>query len=453
LPGTYYARTFVPSNVNNVDEAYNDAPCFPSCTITSTTPITVTGTATTAGISFVLSAGAGISGTATDARTGAPGPSINIQLFNSAGSFIKSGTTNSSGVYSVLGLSTGTYYARTSLSTTYVSELYNNIDCPHNACVVSNGAPIAVTAGSTQGGINFPLLPTGAADVVINFAGFGLWLLQADDTWRQIHGLSPVATATGDFDGNGRDDLLVNFGPGIGVYAWMNHSTWVFVHSLSPTHMVVADTDNNGRDEAILAFAGGGVWRWSDGSWFSVHPANVSRMAVGRIDANAGDDLVIEFPGAGIWLLANGAWSRLHPANSLGILTADLNGNGRDEVLITFAGSGLWAYRDGATWSQIHSLTPLRVAAGHLDTGNREDLVIDFGSGLGVWTYRNDATWGQLHPLSPEAIIIVDRNASVSDEIILDFGAGVGLWQFNNVNVWSALHSVSPQGLDFGRLR
>ena len=61
--GTYFARTYVPSTLNNIDEAYNDIAC-PACVITSTTPITVTGTATTPNINFALAPGGGIAGTA-----------------------------------------------------------------------------------------------------------------------------------------------------------------------------------------------------------------------------------------------------------------------------------------------------------------------------------------------------------------------------------------------------
>jgi hypothetical protein len=453
-PGNYFARTFVPSSLNNLDEAYNNFPCTPSCTITSTTPITVAGTGTTAGISFVLPHGGTITGNVTDVRTGAPGRFINVQIFSSTGASVKSVSSNTSGVYSVAGLPTGTYFARTGTSATYVSELYNNITCPHNACVVTTGAPISVTTNATQGGINFQLGPAGAADLVMDFgAANGVWVLAADGTWTKIHSLSPVASVTADLDGSGRDDLVVNFGPGIGVWAWMNHATWVFVHAQSPTQMVVGDLDDNGREEVLFAFTGLGIWRWSDNNWFQVHGLNPNRMAVGRVDAIAGDDVVIDFPGLGIWVLYNNSsWVQLHTLNASAIVTADLNGNGRDEVVFIFPGLGVWAYRDTGAWVQLHGLNPVRIAVGHLDTSTREDLVIDFG-GLGVWTYRNDVTWTQLHVLTTEGIWVVDRNASLSDEIILDFGPAWGLWQFNSSSVWSQLHTLSPEDLVAGRYR
>jgi len=451
-PGTYFARTATSSNVNNQDELYNNIPCTPTCTITSGTPISVIGTSTTNGISFVLPVGATISGTVTDARTGAPGVSITVQMFTAAGVSVKSGFTNSSGVYSVTGLPTGSYYARTGLGSAYVSELYPNINCPHNSCPVTWGVPISVTAGLSQGGINFPLLPTGAADLAIDFGGPGLWMLSADASVRLIHGLSPVATVTGDFDGNGRDDLVVNFGGGVGVWIWMNQTSWTFLHGSSPAQMLTGDFDNNGRDDFVASFTGAGIWRWSDGSWVAVHGSTPNRMAVGRVDSNPVDDLVVDFPGAGIWtLFNNSAWGQLHASSSLALYTADLNGNGRDEVLVSFAGAGLWALRDGATWYQIHATNPVRVALGHLDTSTREDLVIDFG-GAGVWTYRNDVTWAQLHTSTTQGIVVVDRTASLSDEIIIDFGAS-GIWQYSNAGIWSQLHTLNPEDISHGRLR
>ena len=58
---------------------------------------------------------------------------------------------------------------------------------------------------------------------------------------------------SGDLDFNGTDDLVVNFGVGIGVYAWMNPTTWTFIHPLSPSRMVAGDLDYDGRAEIVLS--------------------------------------------------------------------------------------------------------------------------------------------------------------------------------------------------------
>ena len=63
--------------------------------------------------------------------------------------------------------------------------------------------------------------------------------------------------ASGNLDGNGLDDLVLDFGT-VGVWVWMNHGSWLFLNPQSPTHLVTGDLDNNGRDEVVFDFPG---WR------------------------------------------------------------------------------------------------------------------------------------------------------------------------------------------------
>jgi hypothetical protein len=155
--GTYYARTY--NSQGYIDELYNNIACpGSSCTVTGGTPISVTVGSTTTGINFGLARGGRISGTVTDAGTGAPLASVSLYVYSTSGSYVSRGYTNSSGVYTTYnGLPTGTYYARTSNSQGYLDELYNNLPCPGGSCTVTSGTPISVTAGATTTGINFGL--------------------------------------------------------------------------------------------------------------------------------------------------------------------------------------------------------------------------------------------------------------------------------------------------------
>ena len=49
-----------------------------------------------------------------------------------------------------------------------------------------------------------------------------MWLRRLN-TWSQLHPLNAESFATGDFDGNGLDDLVVDFGATSGLWLWMNH--------------------------------------------------------------------------------------------------------------------------------------------------------------------------------------------------------------------------------------
>lgn len=290
------------------------------------------------------------------------------------------------------------------------------------------------------------------ADLAADFGSqTGTWIL-SESTWSLLHGLSPVAMVTGDLDGGGQDDIIVNFGPGVGVYAWMNHAAWTFIHPLSTSQMVTGDLDHDGRDDLVAVFPGHGVWRWTRGVWNLVHSLDATELGTGQLDRSSGVELILSFPGRGVWVyLNNRSWAQITPLQANSLLTADLDGTGRDEVVIDFSGYGLWVYRDNGTWSQLHPFSPAHVAAGNIDGTSRADLVVDFGAGYGLWIFRNDTTWTQLHGWSAHNIALGDQDASGKDDIIIDFGPGNGLWQYANDSEWRFLNTLSPEKLVVGR--
>jgi hypothetical protein len=276
-------------------------------------------------------------------------------------------------------------------------------------------------------------------------------MLSSDQHWQQLHGLSPVGMTTGDLDGNREDDLIVNFGVGIGVYAWMNHAQWRFIHPSSPSQMATGDLDGNQHDDLILAFPGYGIWRWVDtDTWSQLHPLDPSKLASGK-----GYGLIVDFPGHGLWLYASSQWSLLHPLSPNTLLVADvLNGfsggvvsSGYPDVVVSFPGQGLWVFVDNNSWTRLHEVTPALTAAGS------SGLVVDFGPPYGIW--KLGFPWTQLHQASAQSIALVDRTADAADEVIVDLGAASGLWQITNSNpdTLRQLHAVSPEDVVVGRFR
>jgi len=61
----------------------------------------------------------------------------------------------------------------------------------------------------------------------------------------KLHPLSPEGMVTGDVDDNGLDEVLIDFGPGHGIWIRVNNSGWVKLHTLSPEAMVTGDMDGN----------------------------------------------------------------------------------------------------------------------------------------------------------------------------------------------------------------
>jgi hypothetical protein len=199
--GTYFARTFVPTTLNYIDELFDNVACA-VCTVTSGAPIVVTAGATHTGVSFGLSPGATLSGTVTNASTAAPIANVNVQVFNQTGTFVRSVNSAADGTYLVRGLPSGNYYARTAVnSLNFLDELYNELPCTPS-CTVTAGTAIALVAPVATSGKNFTLTPGGSVSGTVTDANTGLGIPSA-----QVCVLNPntgafVKCANSDGSGN-----------------------------------------------------------------------------------------------------------------------------------------------------------------------------------------------------------------------------------------------------------
>jgi hypothetical protein len=202
LPGTYYARTS--GTAGHLDELYDDIPCpYYTCPVTTGRSITVTAGATTTGVDFALAHGGAIEGTVTDRATRLPLAYVSVRVYDASGSLVSTALTNALGVYTTSGgpgLVSGTYYVRTSNSLGYVDELYYGVRCPGESCPVTVGSPIAVTAGSTTGGINFALARGGRIGSTVTDAATGQPL---EGVEVSIHDASGRRVTGGATDGSG----------------------------------------------------------------------------------------------------------------------------------------------------------------------------------------------------------------------------------------------------------
>ncbi len=222
--GNYFARTRNQSGY--INELYNNITCV-SCNVTTGTPIAVTAGMTTSGINFALASGGRISGTVTDSATSAPIANVNVQIFNSTGSFFESGFTNSAGNYiSNSGLPAGNYFALTGNSSGYIDELYNNITCFFN-CNVTTGTPIVVTVGATTSGINFALAPGGRISGTVTNAANSAPLANVGVQIFNSSG-QQVASPTTDSAGN----YITNVGLPTGTYFARTNNSQGFIDEL-----------------------------------------------------------------------------------------------------------------------------------------------------------------------------------------------------------------------------
>lgn len=301
--------------------------------------------------------------------------------------------------------------------------------------------------------VNLPANDTGdwtfnnqQTDLLIDYGAQGIFTLTAGGTYTRIHPLDPELIATGDLDGTGLDELVIDFGPNYGVWIRWNGATWRQLNPLSPLNMTVGDIDNNGRADLVVTFPNIGVWAFMNGvNFVQLHNGTPSRLLAARLNGpTAGSDIVMEFTGGGIWIrFSNNTWTQLHVLNSSAMVAGDFDGDRREDLAIAFPNAGIWIVSRLSLWRQLNPTTPAGLAAGNVDANPIKELVIDW-PGYGIWMLRNGTTWSPLHSNRSRSMAFADLDGNGQDEVIIDFTAGQGVWIWANDTTWMSITPNSP---------
>src|SRR5581483_1836155 len=201
LAGTYFVRTS--NTVGFVDQLYTGLPCIGFCYDPAGTPVVVAANATASGVNFALAAGGAISGTVTAAAGGVGLAQVFVQVYDAAGQFQTSTTTDASGNYTTAALPSGTHFVNVSNALGFVDQLYNGISCPLAGCVPTTGTPVPVTAPAATPHIDFALALGGTINGTVTAAVGGAPL---SDLTIQI-----FSAGTGAFVGAVKTDASGNY--------------------------------------------------------------------------------------------------------------------------------------------------------------------------------------------------------------------------------------------------
>ena len=181
-PGQYIIGAF-PSDddLPYLDEAFDNIPCPVECDEPEgldATLVTVTSGATTT-INFALDKSGTITGTVTNAATGAPLQNVTVEADVQRGTdivLVASAVTDASGSYTLSRLPEGPVYLNATNNQGFVNEIYDGIVCV-GACpstiAVASGTAVAVTHGLTTSGRDFALAPGGAISGTITNSATG----------------------------------------------------------------------------------------------------------------------------------------------------------------------------------------------------------------------------------------------------------------------------------------
>jgi hypothetical protein len=244
--------------------------------------------------------------------------------------------------------------------------------------------------------------------------------------------------AVGDFDGDGRDEVAVDFGAN-GI--WLaDDSGWSQISANNPERLLAMDVQGDHIDEIIGDFGASGLWIWVNNAWHIISSRNADFFVAGNIDGKGGEELIVDFGSIGLWTWNGYNWTQLSGAKSNSLVAADVDGDGSAEVASGFGALGLWLWK-GGSWSQLSGLAPQTMVAGNADGSGGEELIADFGA-VGVWV-RNAGNWIKVSPADADALLIADVNGDGIKEFLGDFGA-LGLYLWIN-NQWVKLSPCNPE--------
>ena len=229
-------------------------------------------------------------------------------------------------------------------------------------------------------------------------------------------GTFPSADARNDFNGDGRDDVLLRHHSGI-ITEWLGQADGGFFsnHAVAAYGLDVAwhvagagDFNGDGRDDVLLKHDNGSVTNWlgqANGSFFSNHtvasyalPAGWHVVSTGDFNGDTLDDVVLRHDGGTVtnWLgQANGSFFSNHAVAAYALDTAwtvsgtgDFNGDGKSDLLLVHDNGSVTNWLGQANGSHFSNHAAASYA---LPAGWQIDSVGDFnGDGKDDLLLRHD---------------------------------------------------------------
>src|SRR5262249_7183796 len=146
-----------------------------------------------------------------------------------------------------------------------------------------------------------------------------------------------------------------------------NDSHWVKLSPSTSNHMATGDLDGNGKAELVVDFPGRGVWVLANNtSWSRLQAQNATNIVVGDLDGNGKDEVVIDSPHSPIMVWVNNeSWRKLPVSRSRSMFIDDFDGDGVGELVVDVVGVGISKYQLDGSSSLI-----VPVSASHLSAGD-----------------------------------------------------------------------------------
>ncbi len=278
-----------------------------------------------------------------------------------------------------------------------------------------DGKPDLVVANEGVGTVSVLMDKTAAGATTLSFA--------AQQTFAV--GANPFSVAVADFDGDGRPDIVAANNATSGTISVLLDTTAAGSTTASFAAQQTFAAANLPASVAVGDFNG-------DGRTDVVAANNGDKTASVLLDAttpfaNTTPAIVADFPGAGVWELnrVKNAWVQLIPVDAA-LLAVDASG----DVIADFKGYGVYRYRPSlGSWQMLNGMDPVALA---VDPAGDAFLSI---RGAGIGEFRADGSAQLLTP-SAASVLATDAAGDLVGEFpgygVFRYRASVGSWQMLN---------------------
>jgi hypothetical protein len=290
--------------------------------------------------------------------------------------------------------------------------------------VPMNSAGQVVLPGDSGG----PSMSGGAITGVHSTSGVDMGIVSYRD-W--IATPSRVAYVSGDFNGDGKTDLIITTPNGSWWYYSNGDGTWNNAYTrtdltLGNVAYSPGDFDGDGKTDLIIGTASGSWWYYSTGTGtWDIEGVNTTptfqmgrrKITVGDFDGDGKDDFIVtatvDTPSPGsFWYYSTGrnSWYQAYARSDLpwgvaDFVVGDFNGDGRKDVVISTPNGSWWYYSTSTrgVFNNAYTRDDLKRGAveftpADLNGDGKTDLVITNNAGSWWYYSTGTGTWSNPPP-------------------------------------------------------
>ncbi|HWO26109.1 MAG TPA: VCBS repeat-containing protein [Kofleriaceae bacterium] len=301
---------------------------------------------------------------------------------------------------------------------------------PYTRSDLNTGAGVSFTPGDFNG--------DGKTDVIITTSSGSYWYFSnGNGTWtipyvRSDLPLHYVSFTPGDFNGDGKTDVVITKTSGSTWYFSKGDGTWTTPYTradlplgydpswgpFSTVSFTPGDFNGDGKTDLVIATASGSYWYFSNGAGGFLETYVLDDLPFGDVAYTPGDfngdgktDLVITRASGSYWYYSNGdgTWGKPYvrtdlPLGFVSYDAGDFNGDGKDDLLIQVWGGqrAYWYLSNGSGgWSSPYSMDASIASdtdydfwtTGDFNGDGKTDLILEEATGS-FW-YFSKVTNGQ----------------------------------------------------------